>query len=100
MHTSYSSLSRDVKTIFEDVISHLNAQKAETNSLREQLAVATGQLLQNEAENSEKLESFLVEERNRAELDRQTLLSQITTMMDDSHKQKEERWTTGITSIR
>ncbi|MCJ1357015.1 MAG: kinesin motor protein cin8 [Icmadophila ericetorum] len=100
LHTSYSSLSRDFKTIFEDVISHLNAQKAETNSLREQLAVATGQLLQNEAENSEKLESFLVEERNRAELDRQKLLSQITTMMDDSHKQKEERWTTGITSIR
>lgn len=86
--------------MFEDVVTHLNAQKAEVNSLREQLAVATSQLLQNETENSEKLESFLLDERNRAALDRQALLSHIANMVDESHRQKEERWTTGITSIR
>ena len=86
--------------MFEDVVTHLNAQKAEANSLREQLAVATSQLLQNETENSEKLESFLLDERNRAALDRQALLSHIANMVDESHRQKEERWTTGITSIR
>ena len=86
--------------MFEDVVTHLNAQREEANSLREQLAVATRQLLQNETENSEKLGSFLLEERNRAALDRQTLLSHITKMMDESHRQKEERWTTGIAGIR
>ncbi|KAI9706699.1 MAG: kinesin motor protein cin8 [Candelina mexicana] len=100
LHTSYSSLGRDFKNIFEELTKHLNSQKAEAENLREQLSVASTSAVQANAAASSQLETVLAEERQQAATDRQTLLSQITTLINTSGEAQDTRLTTKIASIQ
>ncbi|KAL8865528.1 MAG: hypothetical protein Q9174_006836, partial [Haloplaca sp. 1 TL-2023] len=100
LHTSYSSLGRDFKAIFEELIKHVNTQKSEADELRSQISTATQQAMQAEASMSARLESVLNEERSQAVQDRQNLLSQITSLVNKSGETQDARWQSKIDGIR
>jgi kinesin family protein 11 len=81
LHTSYSSLGRDFKSLFEDLLKHINAQKAEADVLRQQLTAASEVAMQSNVAASSRLDEVLREEREQAAADRQSLLSQITSLV-------------------
>ena len=100
LHTSYSSLGRDFKTIFEELVKHLNSQKVEADELRHKLSEATKALVQSNIEVSNKLEECVAEERRAATEDRQNLLSQITSLVNDAGQKQDTRWNTKISAAR
>ncbi|KAI4130401.1 MAG: hypothetical protein LQ338_001739 [Usnochroma carphineum] len=100
LHTSYSSLGRDFKSIFEELVKHVNSQKAEADELRSQISKAAQHALQAEAKTSSQLAAALNEERAQAAQDRQDLLSQITALVNKSGETQDSRWQSKIDAIR
>ncbi|KAI4178142.1 MAG: hypothetical protein L6R41_008524 [Letrouitia leprolyta] len=100
LHTSYSSLGRDFKSIFEELVKHVNTQKAEADELRSQISMAAQTSIQTEAHISSQLQSALDEERAHAAQDRQDLLSQITSLVNKSGEMQDTRWQSKIDTIR
>lgn len=92
MHTSYSSLGRDFKNLFDELVKHLNTQKAEADNLRHQLSVAVNASIQADLTTSKTLESCLLEEREQAKADRQELLEQITSLVNGASQKQDNRW--------
>lgn len=100
LHTSYSSLGRDFKSIFEELVKHIHTQKAEADGLRCQISAAARGAMEAEALVSSRLESALNEERAQAANDRQDLLAQITSLVNKTGETQETRWQSKIDTIR
>ena len=100
LHTSYSSLGREFKNIFEELVKHLNSQKAEAENLRAKLSMAAKAAMQADIQASNHLEVCLAEEREQAAIDRSTLLTQITDLVNKSGEKQEVRLEGKISSIR
>ncbi|MCJ1245237.1 kinesin motor protein cin8 [Trapelia coarctata] len=100
LHTSYSSLGRDFKNIFEELVKHLNSQQAEADDLRRQLSIATATAIHSEERVTQQLEALLEEERKQAAEDRQTLLSQITSLVNASGSAQDERLDQKVQAVR
>jgi len=100
LHTSYSSLGRDFKNIFEELVKHLNKQQAEADDLRRQLSIATTTAIQAEERVAQQLEVLLEEERKQAAKDRQTLLSQITNLVNATGSAQDERLNQKVQAVR
>ncbi|KAL8650038.1 MAG: hypothetical protein Q9226_005314, partial [Calogaya cf. arnoldii] len=100
LHTSYSSLGRDFKAIFEELVKHVNTQKAEADELRSQISTAARSAVQAEANMSSRLDSVLKEERAQAAEDRQNLLSQISLLVTNSGQAQDARWQSKINGIK
>ncbi|TVY28005.1 Kinesin-like protein [Lachnellula hyalina] len=100
LHTSYSSLGRDFKGLFEDLLKHVNAQKAEANELRTQLTTASELAMQSNAAVASRLDEVLKEERDQAALDRQNLLSQITSLVVAQGETQDARLGAKIEVVR
>ncbi|KAL8846020.1 MAG: hypothetical protein Q9221_008851 [Calogaya cf. arnoldii] len=100
LHTSYSSLGRDFKAIFEELVKHVNTQKAEADELRSQISTAARSAVQAEANMSSRLDSVLKEERAQAAEDRQNLLSQISLLVTNSGEAQDARWQSKINGIK
>ena len=81
LHGSYSSLGRDFKTLFEDLLKRINSQKTEADHLRQQLLAATDCAMRSSSAASTQLEVVLHEEKEQAAADRQTLMSQISDLV-------------------
>ncbi|KAJ3527580.1 hypothetical protein NM208_g10629 [Fusarium decemcellulare] len=79
LHNSYSTLGKDFKSIFEDLVKHITAQRAECDSLRRQLQAATNTI------------DALQEERRQAVDDRQKLMSQISALINTQAETQESR---------
>jgi kinesin family protein 11 len=91
LHGSYSSLGRDFKALFEDLLKHISEQRAEADELREQLHVASELAMQSNAAAAARLDQVLQEERQQASLDRQSLLSQITSLVTAQGEAQDQR---------
>ncbi|KAI9840939.1 MAG: kinesin motor protein cin8 [Sclerophora amabilis] len=100
LHTSYSSLGRDFKGIFEDLLKHLNMQRAEADELRRDLSAATALAMQANDAASSNLETLLAEERKQASDDRKNLLEQIGGLVNASGQAQDERFASKIGQIR
>lgn len=100
LHTSYSSLGRDFKNIFEELVKHLKGQRSEAEELKTKVSSAAKAALRADAEASSRLESCLAEERNQAARDRQELLSQITMLINKSGEAQDARWVSKINAVR
>ena len=100
LHTSYSSLGRDFKSLFEDLLKHIDAQRTEADALRHQLNTASELAMQANAAASAKLNDVLREEREQAEADRQTLLSQITSLVMAQGEAQDTRMTAKIAEVQ
>lgn len=91
LHASYSSLGKDFRTIFEDLLRHISVQRSESDSLRRQLEDASQTLLRSNESTSAQIETVVNEERRQAAEDRQQLLAQITTLINAHGEQQESR---------
>ena len=91
LHASYSSLGKDFKGIFEDLVKHMNSQREEAESLRAQVAQATGEAIESEKKLGRRIDQCLDEERQAAASDRHALLSQITELINANGATQEER---------
>jgi kinesin family protein 11 len=100
LHTSYSSLGRDFKSLFEDLLKHIDAQKTEADALRQQLNVASELSMQASSAASAKLEDILREEREQVAADRQTLLSQITSLVIAQGETQDSRLSAKIGEVQ
>jgi kinesin family protein 11 len=96
LHESYSSLGRDFKTLFEDLLKHISEQRAEADCLRQKLHAASELAMQSNAQAAAKLDQVLREERQQAALDRQTLLSQISNLVTAQGEAQDQRLSTRI----
>jgi kinesin family protein 11 len=100
LHTSYSSLGRDFKSLFEDLLKHINTQKAEADELRQQLTAASEIAMQSNSAASSRLDEVLREEREQAAADRQSLLSQITSLVVAQGEVQDARLTSKISDVQ
>ncbi|CZT05795.1 probable kinesin-related protein bimC [Rhynchosporium graminicola] len=100
LHTSYSSLGRDFKGLFEDLLKHIHAQKAEADKLRQQLSTASELAMQSNAAASSRLDDVMKEEREQAAADRQSLLLQITNLVVAQGEAQDTRLASKIHEVQ
>ncbi|KAF9870245.1 kinesin related protein 2 [Colletotrichum karsti] len=91
LHSSYSSLGKEFKSIFEELMRHITEQRSESDRLRQQLQDATDTVVEQNANISAQMQQVLDEERKQAAKDRQNLLAQITTLINAQAETQETR---------
>ncbi|KAK0655536.1 hypothetical protein B0T16DRAFT_424322 [Cercophora newfieldiana] len=91
LHNSYSSLGKDCKTAFEDLLRQIRAQKAESDRLRHELEAATQAMVDSNESVSTRIQEALDEERAQAATERQALLSQVAKLINAQAEQQESR---------
>ncbi|KAL2143837.1 hypothetical protein VTI28DRAFT_9979 [Corynascus sepedonium] len=91
LHTSYSSLGKDFKSAFEELLRHMRAQKAESDRLRHELEEATHAIVESNESVSTRIQEVLDEERAQAAAERQALLLQITRLVNSQAELQESR---------
>ncbi|KAI6085804.1 kinesin-domain-containing protein [Hypoxylon rubiginosum] len=91
LYSSYSSLGKDFKSIFEELLSHITSQKKESDNLREQLQNANETVVQTNTSISVQLQEAVNEEREQAAKEREDLLTQITALINTQAKLQESR---------
>jgi kinesin family protein 11 len=100
LHESYSSLGRDFKNIFEDLMKHLNEQKAQAQDLRSRLRQAASTAMEAEVAASLRLESILEAERRQGVSDRQELLRQIGSLLATAGEQQDVRLSSKVEAVQ
>lgn len=91
LHTSYSSIGKDFKSIFEELLRHLSSQRSESDTLRGQLEEASQAMVQANESVSGQIQEVVEEERKQAAEDRQRLLAQISGLINAHAEQQESR---------
>ncbi|KAG7293444.1 hypothetical protein NEMBOFW57_003495 [Staphylotrichum longicolle] len=91
LHTSYSAVGKDFKAVFEDLLRHMRAQKAESDRLRQELEEATQTIVESNESVSTRIQEVLDEERAQAATERQALLSQLTKLINSQAEVQESR---------
>ncbi|KAI0126605.1 kinesin motor domain-containing protein [Xylariales sp. AK1849] len=100
LHASYSSLGKDFKSIFEELLRHINGQKKESDRLRQQLQGASDTIVQSNAAISARIQDVIDEERKQAAEERRNLLMQITTLINSQAQVRESRLVDKAASIQ
>jgi kinesin family protein 11 len=91
LHTSYSSLGKDCKSVFEELLRHIRAQKAESDRLKHELEEASHAIVESNESVSTRIQEVLDEERAQAAVERQALLSQMTRLINSQAELQESR---------
>ncbi|GIK04279.1 kinesin motor protein cin8 [Aspergillus viridinutans] len=100
LHASYSTLGKDLKSMFEDMVVHVNSQKAEINQLRLQLQEANQQAVEANRRASAHLAQTLEEENAQAEAERDNLMSQIRSLIEESRQRQFGRLKGRVEGLR
>ncbi|KAF5130713.1 Kinesin-like protein bimC [Metarhizium anisopliae] len=100
LHNSYSSLGKDFKSIFEDLVKHITAQRSEADSLRRQLQSAMNTIALQNTSLSRRVQEALDEERRQTAEDRQKLMIQITSLVNSQADAQEARLADRATFIQ
>lgn len=100
LHTSYASLGKDFKSIFEGLLRHLSVQRSESNTLRQRLEKASQAMVQVNASISGQIQEVVEEERKQAADDRQQLLAQISGLINAHAERQETRLAGKAASIQ
>ncbi|KAI5859567.1 kinesin-domain-containing protein [Durotheca rogersii] len=100
LHSSYASLGRDFKSIFEELLKHIASQKQESEDLREQLQRAGQEIIQSNASISVQVQQVVNEERRQAAEERKKLLSQISALIHSQAELQESRLASKAASIQ
>lgn len=93
-------MGRDFKTLFEDILKHINSQRTEIIDLRQQLYVASEAAMQANSAAATRLEEVLKEERQQAASDRQALLGKITDLINAQAEIEDQRMTSKISEVQ
>lgn len=91
LHSSYSTLGQDFKSVFEELLGHIRAQKAESDRLRRELEEATQSMVESNESVSARIQEVLDEERRQAAEERQALLAQIARLVNSQAELQETR---------
>lgn len=91
LHTSYASLGKDFKSIFEEMLRRLSIQRGESDVLRRQLEDASQAMVEVNDSVSEQIQEVVEEERKQAAEDRKQLLAQISGLINVHAEQQETR---------
>lgn len=91
LHSSYASLGREFKSIFDDVIRQMNEQQAEVTSLRQQITTANSFFVEANQNSQQVLQQAMDDERRRAAVEREQLLSRIGSLIQSSAESQEQR---------
>ncbi|RAL11897.1 putative kinesin family protein (BimC) [Aspergillus homomorphus CBS 101889] len=100
LHASYSTLGRDLKSVFENMVAHLNGQKTEINKLRLELQEANLRAVDANRKVSSHLAQTLEEENANAEAERDLLLSQVKSLIEESRQRQCSRLKGKIDTMR
>jgi len=100
LHTSYSELGKDFKSLFEDLLRHLSAQKAESDRLRQQLEGASQSFVQSNESVAARIQDVLDQERRQAAAEREHLLLQISKLINSQAELQESRFADKAALIR
>ncbi|KAJ5807676.1 hypothetical protein N7447_011132 [Penicillium robsamsonii] len=100
LHSSYSTLGKDFKTMFEDMAKHLDEQKSEVHKLRLELQTANRQTVEANRKASSNLAQVLEEEHASAQADRETLMSHIRGLLEDSNHKQNNRLKGKVDALR
>lgn len=91
LHESYSSLGKDFKSLFEEVLRHMAAQKTESDKLRKKLEEASRIIVESNGTMSARIQEVVEEERKQAAVERQNLLQQIGSLISSQAELQESR---------
>ncbi|KAL2843748.1 P-loop containing nucleoside triphosphate hydrolase protein [Aspergillus pseudodeflectus] len=100
LHSSYSNLGNDLKSIFETMTDHLNEQRNEIDRLRVDLQNANRGNIETSRKASTHLAQTLEEEQVAAESEREILMSQIKSLIEESRQKQFGRLKTKIDTVR
>ena len=100
LNDSYHSLGKDMESIFDDLDKRLQSQELEAESLRQQLAVATQAAQEANERLAARMEKSLQEEKDQAALDRKSLISQITGLINANGAAQDQRVTDRMNDIQ
>lgn len=91
LQDSYVSLGREFKTLFEDLIRRMNEQQAEAQRLRQEILEANATFIEAGQSSRSHLQQAVEKEREIAAKERETLLSSITSLVNNSATAQEAR---------
>lgn len=100
LHSSYSSLGKDFKCMFENMASHLEQQKSEINKLRLELQEANRQSVEANRKASSNLAQIMEEEQANAQAERESLMSKIRHLLEDSNQRQSARLKSKCETVR
>ncbi|EAQ93720.1 hypothetical protein CHGG_01955 [Chaetomium globosum CBS 148.51] len=85
------SLGKDCKSVFEELLRHIRAQKAESDRLKHELEEASHAIVESNESVSTRIQEVLDEERAQAAVERQALLAQMTKLINSQAELQESR---------
>ena len=91
LHQSYSTLGKEFKVIFDDLLRDLTTHQSEAEDLRGQISRAGEALVSANENHSKNLEKIVSREREQAAEDRASLLSEITTLINNRGEKQDRR---------
>ncbi|KAF3384910.1 Kinesin-like protein bimC [Penicillium rolfsii] len=100
LHSSYSSLGKDFKSMFENMASHLDQQKSEINKLRLELQEANRYAVEANRKASSNLVQVMEEEQANGQAERETLMSQIRNLLEESNQRQSARLKSKYEAVR
>lgn len=100
LHTSYSSMGQDLKSIFEELLRHLSVQRSESDALRRQLEEASQAMMETNGSVAVQIQEVIEDERKQAAEERKKLLLQISSLIHAHAGQQETRLAGKATKIQ
>lgn len=91
LHSSYSSLGKEFKSTFDDLVKNLNEQQAENERLQQQVLDANTALVRANKASQAQLTKIIDEENQKGAEERQQLLAQITSLITASAENQVNR---------
>lgn len=91
LQTSYVSLGREFKAIFEEMIKRMNEQQVEADKLRIQISKANNSFIAAGESSQTQLQEAIDEERKTAAAERTALLAKVSSLINDSAATQEAR---------
>ncbi|KAI9689048.1 MAG: kinesin motor protein cin8 [Bathelium mastoideum] len=99
LHASYSSLGKDFKTTFDDLIKRLNEQHSEADDLRSQIVKSDIALAEANKATQRRITTVLAEEKQKAANERTELLQEMTRLINSSAEVSDRRMDQNMSSI-
>ncbi|KAG2415689.1 hypothetical protein HFD88_006880 [Aspergillus terreus] len=100
LHTSYSTLGRDFKSMFENMSKHIEGQKLEIDHLRRQLQEANRETVEANRRASSNLAQVLEDEDAAARAEREAVMAQIHKLLEGSNQRQINRLKTKCDAVR
>lgn len=97
LFTSYSGLGKEIKATFDDLSKQLAAQREESDRLRKALQEANRKNMEASLSAASQLEAAIDAERSASENDREQLMQQMASLVNEAARKRDERLNAQLT---